>query len=641
MNWFSRLLSLLAVSLGIGCSSGDSDKPKILVGSYSGEGELPDGVILHESRSPDAEARVDRNPVVLDDADEIRKTRERYQRDLDARYATAIAQVQKGDWVFSEHVRALGARPEKAAADLKQVMNDTSKEAKTRAKAAEVLSRLKDPSGETFLYECLKSSDAELRLAALNCLGEYALRESVTQQGKSGQILKLLKDPDPRVVEVATRLCWSREIPGAEAALLAALRSEAGSNSAKLADGLAHVATTKESVEAILPHVLQDSPETYNWSVGFAFTEVMNNPDPAISEPIRKKLYAYTLKFPQQRYDQALVRDLAASAGPDARDVLVDIQQNAKDPSSRLSATEGLARLQPEQAVEMYLAFVDKNKWYSDISNKIYKYAQPDDFEQISKRLLAMDKSWDSSLVLLCFDKLGQSGKQLIQQHPDRLDPDAKSVAYWKSEGLDLKVALEDFHAAQIITQTPDELLAEMAMPGPNSNGPKEIDFNSPYELLGALGYANITTMFDAETGQLPCDHDQLLLDYASISQGKLDPEAIVQFWLRESEEDYNGPYIIQFVSDGKLFRCGAENYGDWYDVEAVTNLANFTLGETGHPERFISFESEGQFAHLVFADPAKFLPLAEKYRLPISEDASQAMQKGIEFEHRVRESYE
>lgn len=639
MNWFSRMLSLLAVSLGFGCSGGDTDKPKVLVGSYSGEGELPDGVMLHEGRSPDAPARVDRTPSVLQDAEEIRKTRETYQRELDQRYATAIAQVKKGDWVFLEYTRALEAQPKKATADLQQIMNNSSQQAKSRTKAAELLARLKDPSGEAFLLDSLKSSDAELRLAALNSLGQYELRTDFSSEAKGPPVIGLLDDSDPRVVEVASRLCWTRKIPAAERAMLAALKSGKANSPAKLAENLAELATTRETVEAILPHVLQDSPEKYNWNAGYPFRNLIKNPDPAISEPVRKALYAYTMKFPQQRYDQSLVRDLAAAAGPDATDVLTDIQKNAKDPVSRMYATEALARLQPERGVDLYVAFVDNNKWYGNISDDIAKHAKPEDFERISQRLLAMDKPWDGSVVLLCYDALGEPGKKFIQQHPDRLNPVAQSIAYWKSQGLNLKVALADFHAAGIVNQQPDELLAEMAKPGASGDGPKEIDFNNPNELIGALAFAEIMVMFDAESGQIPCDHAQLLFDFARASNGKFAPEAPVQFWLRQGEDDYDGPYIVQFVSDGRLFRCGAENYGDWYDVQAVMNLANFTLTETGHPERFISLESSGQFVSLVFADPAKFLPLAEKYRIPLAEDAAQAMQKGIEFEQRVRES--
>ncbi|PQO39019.1 hypothetical protein C5Y96_03900 [Blastopirellula marina] len=639
MNWFSRLLSLLAVSLGFGCDSGDTDKPKMLVGSYSGEGELPDGVMLHEGRSPDAPARVDRNPVLLQDAEEIRKTRETYQRELDQRYATAISQVKKGDWVFLEYIRALEAQSQKATADLQQIMNSSSLPAKSRTKAAEMFARLKDPCGEAFLLDSLNSSDAELRLAALNSLGQYELRTDFNSEGMSELVIGLLDDPDSRVVEVASRLCWTRKIPGAEGAMLAALESGKAESPAKLAENLAELATNRETVEAILPHVLQDSPEKYNWNAGYPFRNLLKNPEAAISGPIRKALYAYTLKFPQQRYDQSLVRDLAAAAGPDATDVLSDIQKNAKDPVSRMYATEALARLQPEQGVNLYLAFVDDNKWYGNISDDIAKYAKPGDFERISQRLLAMDKPWDGSVVLLCYDTFDEAGKKFIEQNQDRLDPVAQSVAYWKSQGIDLKVALADFHAAGIVSQMPDELLAEMAKPGPSGDGPKEIDFNNPYELIGALAFAEIVVMFDAESGQIPCDHAQLLFDFARASRGKFAPEAPVQFWLRKAEDDYDGPYIVQFISDGRLFRCGAENYGDWYDVQAVMNLANFTLTETGHAERFISLESSGQFVSLVFADPAKFFPLAEKYRIPLAEDASQAMQKGIEFEQRVRES--
>ncbi len=634
-------MSLAGIGLAIGCGSGDSGKPNVLVGNVSGDGELPDGMMHHEGRSPDAPARVDRTPVVVDDADEIRKTHQAYEKALDQRYAAAIEQVKSGGWVFMEHTRALKARPEKAKTDLQQIMNDASLPAKSQAKAAEVLVQLEVPSGADFLWESLKSSDAEVRLAAINCVGQYDIRHTLVVDDNAERILKLLNDPDPRVVEVASRLAWSENLPGAEVAMRKALTSGDSAAQAKLAGNLAHVATQKETVEAILPYVLEDTSDEYDWNVGFPFHDLIENGDPAVAEPIRKKLYEYTLKFPSQRYDQSLVRDLAIAAGPDAKDVLTDIKNNAEDAISRLYATEALARLQPEQAVDLYLAYADQNRWRIDVSRGIAKHAKPSDFERISQRLLKAEQPWDSSVVVLCYDKLGQAGKQFIQQHADRLDPNAQSVAHWKAHGLDLKVALDEFNAAGIIPQTPDELLEEMAQPTAYSDGPTKVDMNDPFALIGALATAEILVMFDAESGKLPCDHDQLLLDYARSSQGKFAPESPIQFWLREGEDDYDGPYMIQLVADGRLFRCGAENYGDWYDVEAVTDLVNFTLAETGHPQRFIPLETGDQMASLVFADPAKFMPLAKKYRIAVSEDETQAMQQGRAFEQQVLESYQ
>ncbi|MEQ8855664.1 hypothetical protein [Gimesia sp.] len=142
--------------------------------------------------------------------------------------------------------------------------------------------------------------------------------------------------------------------------------------------------------------------------------------------------------------------------------------------------------------------------------------------------------------------------------------------------------------------------------------------------------------MFDAETSKIPCRHDRLILDFANASKGKFTPQWPVEYWHSKNEEDFDAPYTVQFVLENRLYRTGAENYGDWYDVEAIVRLINFALETTGRPERFITEQSGGQIASFIFADPFTFVPIARRYGLPLSTDPAEAMRKGLEFEERV-----
>jgi hypothetical protein len=72
------------------------------------------------------------------------------------------------------------------------------------------------------------------------------------------------------------------------------------------------------------------------------------------------------------------------------------------------------------------------------------------------------------------------------------------------------------------------------------------------------------------------------------------------------------------------------------YDVEAVVRLLNFALETTEQPQRFIGLAGGGQCPIFVFADANALIPIANRYGLPLSEDASRAMREGIEFERRV-----
>jgi hypothetical protein len=182
-------------------------------------------------------------------------------------------------------------------------------------------------------------------------------------------------------------------------------------------------------------------------------------------------------------------------------------------------------------------------------------------------------------------------------------------------------------------------VLMGMRQPGEAGDEPRPLDLADPYALLGALAQAGLLTVFDAETGMVPCDHHRLILEFGEGSAGRFVPECPVQLWHQQGEEDYDAPYTVQFLYRGKLYSFGAENYGDWYDVEAVQNAINFALADAGRPERYLALESDGQMAQFVFADPAAFLPVAERYGLPLSGDPTAAMRKGKEYEQRLRES--
>lgn len=622
-----------------GCSGGDGQPDtRILVDNVSGDGQLPSGMMRHQPRDPSAPARVDRMPVMIEDPSQIAKTRERYQKKIDQLYQQAMKQVNEGGYLFGEHLRAVEARPQKAKEDLVALMVDPSVLAKTRLKAAEVLMRLNIDRGWAFHLQCLTDPNVELRLAALKSLAAYQIRPEQLQGEQAKLVVNLLDDKDPRVVVAAAELCQKSNVTGSEVKLRQLLKSGQAKDPAKLAACLAGVASTKESVDALLPHVLKKTVDGYQWGSVYNLEGLLKNPDPEISEPVRQAIYTYTLKFPEEKYDQTLVRDLTQVAGSQSKDLLLDIQKNATDPASQLYATEALARLDPDNAVDILLTQLAKGKFASDLIGEMANYATPDDYAKITQQLLAMKSPWDSRVVLLCYEKLGSQGKQFVEQNADRLDPHAQEVAYWKSQNLDLRTALNDFYAAGILPKTPDEILALMKQPKRNQTTASEIDFNDPGELLGALGWAEIVTMFDSETGMIPSNHDELLADWGAATGGKWKPECPVQNWLQESSEDFNAPYIVEFLSGDRLYRVGAENYGDWYDVEAVLRLANFSLKKMGKPEQFIPLESDGQFMMLVFADPAKFIPLAKKYRMPLSEDAAQGMKKGKDFEQRVLE---
>jgi hypothetical protein len=628
-------------------SSSQPQKPKVLVEHVQGDpAELPEGIIHAPSRGADAPPRVSRHAEVIDDPGQVAQCRSLYEQELDQLFASALATAEEGGWIYLEHRAALAARRERAVSELRRIMSGKKASPAGRARAAHTLLALGERDGEEFLFQALGSRSAELRAAALKTLREWDCKADLTAAGRTELLLSLIADPDAEVAKAAVDLCVNRRVPGTDGRLIALLAGGRAQRPPEIALKLAEVAQTPQAVQAALPHLFRDRPEEYSQWTGFALERARSHPDPAVSVPIRKALHEYTLQFEgKQRYDQSLVRDLAKTADQDATGVLEDIYAKAKDPVSRWYALEALARLRPGEALDLILDCVHREGVYDMLVDILREHVTEQDAGRVLPVVLpAFDeagKPLSQSVVRLLLEKLGEPGRQAVEARFHRLDPYARWWALWKLRGLDVPSAVADLHAAGVIALTPDEVLAGMKQAGEARDEPRPLDLSDPNALLGALALAGLLTVFDAETGMVPCDHHRLILEFGEGSGGRFTPECPVQVWHQQGEEDFDAPYTVQFVYRGKLYRFGAENYGDWYDVEAVQEALNFALADAGRKERYLALESAGQIAQFVFADPAAFLPVAERYGLPLSGDPAAAMRKGKEYEQRVLESLE
>jgi hypothetical protein len=238
----------------------------------------------------------------------------------------------------------------------------------------------------------------------------------------------------------------------------------------------------------------------------------------------------------------------------------------------------------------------------------------------------------------LLLEKLGQRGKERLIRDLNRLEPSAREWSEWKLHGLDVCNALAELHAAGVISRTPDELLS---LAQPTEDEEERLDTTHPWLLARALGNSGVITHFDTETGFVPCDHDQLIREFAEGSAGRFTPECPVQIWHQTNQDDFDAPYTVQFIYRDRLYRFAAENYGDYYDVAAVVRALNTALEQSGQRERYIGLYTGDQCAQFIFADPAAFLPIAEKYGMPLSKDPSEGMRVGRAFEEQVFESLE
>jgi hypothetical protein len=62
--------------------------------------------------------------------------------------------------------------------------------------------------------------------------------------------------------------------------------------------------------------------------------------------------------------------------------------------------------------------------------------------------------------------------------------------------------------------------------------------------------------VFDAETGFIPCRHDELVVDFAQSSGGQFAPTSVAEQWHEKADAEGEGDYTLQFIFGPKLYRA-------------------------------------------------------------------------------------
>lgn len=98
-----------------------------------------------------------------------------------------------------------------------------------------------------------------------------------------------------------------------------------------------------------------------------------------------------------------------------------------------------------------------------------------------------------------------------------------------------------------------------------------------------------------------PPPHDQLVLDLADNSLGRLQPEAVVQ------EANDAGEGFVQFIHQNQLYRVRVRSLDRAYDVERILLAVNTAVAASGKPERFVALkEIDAPVRPFIFIDPAR-----------------------------------
>jgi hypothetical protein len=620
----------------------EKKKPAVVVGDAGNPPKVPPKVIHAPGRPVSAPDRVNRNPTVTDDPAEVAVARKLFDRDSNERYQSALNAVREGANIYAENW-FFEQRKNQAVVDLKRIVSAGPAASDLgRARAAFELMRLGDPAGDKFLFESLRAKQPPLREAALFMLNELEFHPEFSDPEKVRLALSLIDDKEREVSIAAAHLCARRKLPGTEAKLVALLKRDHSDYDSLYARDLAEVVESPAAIGVMLTHLLKDRPKQYDQFMDYRLGRLIRSPNPEISDPVRTALRNYALSYVgEDRLDFSLVRDLNTVAEAGMEGVLAKIAaKQARDPLCRFYAEEALARLDPKNTLDRLLELVRRGEPYDMTVDALARFASEKDADRIISTLLADQKkprrAISRSVARLLFERLRARGRTALEGVMDKLDPEARMWAIWKLKGFDLGMAIDDLHAAGVVNILRAPLLEQVR------RDPEFLAEHDPFDptdsdtLVAALGHAGIFTTFDTETGMVPCHHDDLIKRFVKNSGGRFIPDGLVQTWNRKDEHDGNAPFTVQFFYKGRLYRFGAENRGDWYDVAAVHRALNFALSTAGQKDRFLALKSSGQAASFVFAVPDSFEPIAKKYGLPLSSDPDEAMRKGKEFEERA-----
>ncbi len=131
------------------------------------------------------------------------------------------------------------------------------------------------------------------------------------------------------------------------------------------------------------------------------------------------------------------------------------------------------------------------------------------------------------------------------------------------------------------------------------------------FNLLNEVG---IFHWFDAETGIVPVDYDELILTLSKNSNGKFEN---IKAWMFASEKpDNTYTYRVCLYANNKVYIANPPDIGDWYEVETVLALLNTALKDSGLKERYVFIDTGDQTVQVMFGEEDKVKLFAEKYKL-------------------------
>jgi hypothetical protein len=159
------------------------------------------------------------------------------------------------------------------------------------------------------------------------------------------------------------------------------------------------------------------------------------------------------------------------------------------------------------------------------------------------------------------------------------------------------------------------------------------LESDSAENILVAAGLAH---WFDVETGTYPNEHDSLMRSLALLVAPDLQDTVFEE--TAPGIDDESHPYELTAYANGKRYRTQAQNYSDWYDVEAVLRLLNKVMADRNATVRFMPLDTTDQTLIVVAASPATLEKATQAGLLKAGQDVREAEHLGKEFERDVIE---
>ena len=277
-------------------------------------------------------------------------------------------------------------------------------------------------------------------------------------------------------------------------------------------------------------------------------------------------------------------------------------------------ALTALIRIEGETQKQLLFQYLkDKDKFFEGLYPAIKMYQLTHDDKIITTILLEFErrKEYPDYLVdrivstLIEMEPVGYFDKLDKVLHNKRLIKLLKE-SYELTKGSVQEIANDLFEFGVVDKPFSKEIIDK-------AKEQTEYDGSNGY-IYNFLTVSGIYQWFDAETGFVPVDYDNLIKEFAKNSNGKL---VTIDVWMDVAiDEDYKVDYKIYLSANERIYIVKPEDIGDWYDVDLILNLMNTVLSDSKLKERYIFIDTGDQTVQILFGPKDKVNLFAKKYKL-------------------------